>query len=235
VPKHFPLIPFRPQNSTDVSAIAQSKPSMLSRHSRLVKLAAIGLVVPGLVCALSMPAYGAAAEPDQPDMPSASAVDVPQTLTVDDADVADTEVTRDSFGATAAPKHHHARARHGAPRAGGAPAYRFGGSVVALAERYRGVPYVFGGASPSGFDCSGLVMFVFAHFGVHLPHSAAAQGQIGRRVSRAAARPGDVVVMNGGAHVGIYTGGGNMIDAPEPGRVVTNQAIWSSNYYIVRF
>ncbi|HEY2643235.1 MAG TPA: C40 family peptidase [Galbitalea sp.] len=227
--KSLSLIPFRPR--VDAEA-----PSMLRRHSRLVKLAAVGLVVPALVGAISMPAYGASAESDPPVMPSASAVDVPQTLTTDGVDVADTEVSRDSFGATAAPVHHAAApARHAAPRAAAAPAYRLGGSVVAFAERYRGVPYVFGGASPAGFDCSGLVMFVFAHFGVNLPHSAAAQGRIGTRIPTAAARPGDVVVMNGGAHVGIYTGGGNMIDAPEPGRVVTNQAIWSSNYYIVRF
>lgn len=107
--------------------------------------------------------------------------------------------------------------------------------VVAVAERYTGTPYVYGGASPAGFDCSGFTQFVYAQFGVALPHSAAAQGAMGTRISVADAKPGDVVVIDGGSHVGIYLGGGRMIDAPMPGRTVGNHAIWTSAYYIVRF
>jgi cell wall-associated NlpC family hydrolase len=97
------------------------------------------------------------------------------------------------------------------------------------------VPYELGGESPAGFDCSGLVAYVYAQFGIALPHSAAAQGRIGTPIARVAALPGDVVVMDGGSHVGIYLGGDRMIDAPVPGRVVSNDVIYDNNYYIVRF
>jgi len=107
--------------------------------------------------------------------------------------------------------------------------------IAGIAARYLGVPYVYGGSSPAGFDCSGFVEFVYSQVGVSLPHSAAEQGRLGTRVPVSAAVPGDVVVLDGGSHVGIYVGGGRMIDAPEPGRVVSVDAIYDSNYYIVRF
>jgi peptidoglycan DL-endopeptidase CwlO len=108
-------------------------------------------------------------------------------------------------------------------------------AVPSVAAQYLGVPYVFGGESTSGFDCSGLVAYVYAQFGIRLPHSSAEQGRIGTKIARSAALPGDVVVMDGGSHVGIYIGGGRMIDAPKPGRVVSNDAIYDNNYYFVRF
>jgi peptidoglycan DL-endopeptidase CwlO len=234
MPTHFPLTSYTPTIEPDVEAPQSSRPSFLRRHLNLLRLVSLGLAVPGLVCALSMPAYGAPTESAPPAMPSASAVAVPQTLTVGQVDVAETTVDRDSFGVKAppAPVHHAAAV---APARVAAPPYTLGSSVVAFAERYLGVPYVFGGESPAGFDCSGLVEYVFAHFGVNLPHSAAAQGRIGTRIPTSAARPGDAVVINGGTHIGIYIGPGRMIDAPEPGRVVGNDAIWTSNYFIVRF
>jgi cell wall-associated NlpC family hydrolase len=108
-----------------------------------------------------------------------------------------------------------------------------GGSIVDVARQYLGVPYVFGGAAPSGFDCSGLTKFVYAKFGISLPHSSAAQGANGTRVSSPV--PGDLVIIDGGSHVGIYTGNGKMIDAPMPGRVVNERAIYSANHYFVRY
>ena len=74
--------------------------------------------------------------------------------------------------------------------------------VVAVAKQYQGVPYVYGGDSPAGFDCSGLTQFVYAQFGVALPHSSARQGSGGAAISAADARPGDLVIMDGGGHVG---------------------------------
>ena len=107
------------------------------------------------------------------------------------------------------------------------------GSIVSLARQFLGVPYVFGGASPSGFDCSGLVLYVYAEFGITLPHSSMRQAVNGTRVSEPV--PGDLVVVDGGNHIGIYTGNGNMIDAPMPGRVVNERPIYTSNHYFVRY
>jgi peptidoglycan DL-endopeptidase CwlO len=107
-------------------------------------------------------------------------------------------------------------------------------SVVAIAERYLGVPYSWGGASPSGFDCSGLVMYVFAQVGVSLPHSSYAQYGMGTPVSRDQLQPGDLVFFDGLGHVGIYVGGGSFIHAPHTGDVVKISSIsgWYASTYV---
>jgi cell wall-associated NlpC family hydrolase len=101
-------------------------------------------------------------------------------------------------------------------------------SVVEIAQRYLGVPYVWGGASPTGFDCSGLVMYCYAQVGVSLQHGATWQQQACTPVPLDAIQPGDLVFFGSpGAygHVGIYVGGGTMIDAPHTGAVVRYDAI----------
>ena len=100
------------------------------------------------------------------------------------------------------------------------PASTLGGQAVAIAERYLGVPYVWGGASPSGFDCSGLTMYVYSQLGVSLPHNAAAQYYALPHVSEGDLQPGDLVFFDGLNHVGIYIGGGSIIHAPHTGTVV---------------
>jgi len=104
--------------------------------------------------------------------------------------------------------------------------------VFEVAKQYIGVPYRFGGASPAGFDCSGLVEFVYAQFGVALPHSASAQAMMGRPISLADAKPGDLVIMAG--HDGIYAGNGKILDAPAAGGYVSIRDIWTTSFYIVR-
>jgi peptidoglycan DL-endopeptidase CwlO len=100
------------------------------------------------------------------------------------------------------------------------PAGTLGGQAVAIAERYLGVPYVWGGASPSGFDCSGLTMYVYGQLGVSLPHNAAAQYDSLPHVSESDLQPGDLVFFDGLNHVGMYIGGGEIIHAPHTGTVV---------------
>jgi peptidoglycan DL-endopeptidase CwlO len=114
-----------------------------------------------------------------------------------------------------------------------APPSRYGG-VVGIAMQFLGTPYVYGGASPGGFDCSGFVMYVFNQIGVSLPHNAAAQYGYGTPVSRSQLQPGDLVFFNGLGHVGIYIGGGSFIHSPHTGDVVKISGIsgWYSSTWV---
>jgi cell wall-associated NlpC family hydrolase len=101
-------------------------------------------------------------------------------------------------------------------------------AVVAIAQRYLGVPYVYGGASPSGFDCSGLTMYCYAQVGVGLAHGATLQQQASTPVPLSALQPGDLVFFGNASfsyHVAIYVGGGSMIHAPHTGAVVSYGSI----------
>jgi cell wall-associated NlpC family hydrolase len=100
--------------------------------------------------------------------------------------------------------------------------------------QYLGVPYVWGGASPSGFDCSGFTMYVYAQVGVSLPHNAAAQYGMGSPVSMGQLQAGDLVFFYGLGHVGIYIGGGQFIHSPHTGDVVKISSIsgWYSATYV---
>jgi cell wall-associated NlpC family hydrolase len=102
--------------------------------------------------------------------------------------------------------------------------------VVAIAMRYLGTPYVWGGASPGGFDCSGLVAYVYAQVGVSLPHYTGAQWTMGVPVSRGDLQPGDLVFFDGLGHVGLYIGGGQFIHAPHTGDVVRISSLDESGY-----
>jgi len=104
--------------------------------------------------------------------------------------------------------------------------------VFSVAQQYIGTPYVYGGDPPAGFDCSGYVMYVYAQFGISLPHSVSGQAARGKRISIADAQPGDLVIMSG--HDGFYAGNGNIMDAPDSGRSISIRPIWTSDYYIVR-
>jgi cell wall-associated NlpC family hydrolase len=112
-----------------------------------------------------------------------------------------------------------------------------GPQAVAIAKRYLGIPYVWGGSTPTGgFDCSGLVMYVYRQLGITLDHYAAWQFLEGRRVSPADLQPGDLVFFepksDGPGHVGIYVGDGKMINAPHTGDVVRIASIQGRSGYV---
>ncbi|HEY1318256.1 MAG TPA: NlpC/P60 family protein [Gaiella sp.] len=105
------------------------------------------------------------------------------------------------------------------------------GGAVGVAMQYLGTPYVWGGASPGGFDCSGFVMYVYSQLGVSLPHNAAMQyNTVGTYVPRDQLEPGDLVFFDGLGHVGMYIGGGQFIHAPHTGDVVKISSLGDSWY-----
>ena len=108
--------------------------------------------------------------------------------------------------------------------AGASASSGHGAQVASLALAEHGKPYVWAAAGPNAFDCSGLVMYVFAQIGISLPHSSYAQVGMGSPVDLADLQPGDLVFFNGDSHVGIYIGGGNMVHAPHTGDVVRSSA-----------
>jgi cell wall-associated NlpC family hydrolase len=119
-----------------------------------------------------------------------------------------------------------------APAPAGAPPPVASGAAAAIAaaESVLGTPYHYGGASPQeGFDCSGLTMWAWAHAGVSLPHSSSAQYDALPHIDQSQLQPGDLVFFyNPIHHVGLYVGGGMMIDAPHTGTVVQRRAVeWS--------
>jgi peptidoglycan DL-endopeptidase CwlO len=116
---------------------------------------------------------------------------------------------------------------------GPAPPSQYGG-VVGIAMQYLGTPYVWGGASPAGFDCSGFVMYVYAQVGVSLPHNAAMQYGYGSPVDRSELQPGDLVFFDGLGHNGIYIGGNQFIHSPHTGDVVKISTItgWYSDTWV---
>jgi peptidoglycan DL-endopeptidase CwlO len=114
------------------------------------------------------------------------------------------------------------------------PTSSYGNNVVSIAMSYLGVPYVWGGASPGGFDCSGLVMYAFDQIGVGLPHSSYAMANMGSYVPYDQLQPGDLVFFDGNGHVGMYIGGGEYVNAPYTGAVVRVDSLgsgWAASHY----
>ena len=119
----------------------------------------------------------------------------------------------------------------GATPAAPVPSSSVAGGAVGIAMKYLGIPYSWGGSSPSGFDCSGLVSYVYAQLGVNLPHSSYAQYGYGSAVSKDQLEPGDLVFFDGLGHVGLYIGDGRFIHAPHTGSHVSIDTLSNHGSY----
>ncbi len=238
--------------STPTPRLPSSAPASTRRSLRpgWLNLAVVTVAVPAIFCTVALPAY-AASRPADHSAASATAKLAEIKKTGAQAEVVDAAAlnvgARDSYSATSAAELQRAQLK--AAMAARAASYSGPSvrqllehppypnfsldAVASVAQQYQGVPYVYGGSDPSGFDCSGFVAYVYAQFGVSLPHSSSAQGRL-PQISPDAAVPGDIVVFDGGSHVGIYLGGNMMIHAPYPGRTVSIQAIYTTNHYFVR-
>ena len=114
-----------------------------------------------------------------------------------------------------------------------------GNQIAAKAKQYLGVPYKWGGTTPSGFDCSGFVYYVYRSMGINISRTIATMNSQGTKVSKSDLQPGDIVIFqntykSGLSHVGIYVGDGKFIHAPSSGKVVSYADLYS-NYYIEHY
>lgn len=107
-------------------------------------------------------------------------------------------------------------------------------NIMKAAAELVGTPYVYGGRTPGGIDCSGYVLFIYSQFGIDLPHSVYQQARMATRIDESEAVPGDIVVFNDFSHNGIYAGNGNFYHAPQPGDRVKLAPIFTTKYHIVR-
>lgn len=238
------------------SAAPAVRPSRWKRwRSTLVMM----IVVPGLCAAFALPGSFAPASQAAPLFADHDRTAGAQELSV--STVADVvPVSRDTYSATSqeeldaaaaekaaaeAAKKRAEEAATRSPSTGANSGSNAGSDPVAppttsyslsavfnTAKQYIGTPYVYGGATPAGFDCSGFVMYVFGQYGISLPHGVSGQAAAGTRIPVSQAQPGDLVIMSG--HDGFYAGNGMILDAPKPGGHVSIRPIWTSSYYIVR-
>lgn len=223
--------------------VAQPRSAFRRPRPRILPLVVMGFAVPAIFATVALPAYAyrpaeAAVISDLESFKSIAAQSVELPTAAEPAAVTGLDDYSVTSAAEMARKAQAARlAAYSGPSVrtllanppypGYDPA-----TIVSIAKKYLGSPYVFGGASPAGFDCSGFTQFVFAHVGISLPHSSRAQGAM-TAIAPGAAMAGDLVVTDGGGHVGIYLGNGTIIHASTPATGVKISKPWG-NYWFVR-
>lgn len=166
-------------------------------------------------------------------------LDVPQTQSQAEKDAAARKAAEEQAAAQAQASQTQAASRStqraAIPQVDLGSATGSGADVARFASQFSGYPYVYGGNTPSGWDCSGFVQYVYAQFGISLPHSSGAQAGVGIAVgSLAQAQPGDIVA--NGTHAAIYIGNGLVMNALSPGlgTQVTSTSVFSGGYSIRR-
>ena len=201
----------------------------------------MGLVVPAIFCTVALPAYAyrPAAEATETAALEEYKAAGAQTLAVVAEPVLAAD--RDTYGATSAAEMARiAQAARLASYSGPSvrdllanppyPSYD-PSTITSIAMQYLGAPYAYGGSSPAGFDCSGFTQFVFAHVGISLPHSSSAQGRL-TAIAPEAAMAGDLIILDGGGHVGIWLGNGTFIHASTPSTGVKISSPWGSYWFV---
>jgi peptidoglycan DL-endopeptidase CwlO len=242
-----------PSRATFPTQSRQALAQVTGNAGAVAKTSAVIAVSGGLVASLGMQANAATPQVvthGATTSSAAAASDIPTVLvrgSYGQGPIAATEFGQIGFTAKAAPKprvervsRSSARTRLSsgdfssvelsapAPVKAGAPGSpEFGATVLTIAARYAGTPYVYGGTTPAGFDCSGYTSYVYAQVGIDLPRTSSEQRAATRRISRSEAKAGDLVFMPG--HVGIYAGGGMMWDAPSSGGYVSKRPVYSSS------
>lgn len=127
------------------------------------------------------------------------------------------------------------KGEYSGPTGGSVKATNVRQGIISTAKKYLGTPYVWGGKTPRGFDCSGLTSYVYRQYGIKLPAWSNHQTKVGVRSNIRNARPGDLVGWNRGGHVGIYIGNGQLLHSPRPGRSVEIRSLRSNEgAYAVR-
>jgi cell wall-associated NlpC family hydrolase len=136
------------------------------------------------------------------------------------------------------PAHKQAAHKKATKKAAKKPKLAFGLRVVRDASVYRGTPYQWGATGPHRFDCSGFTRFIFAKFGISLPHSSAGQYSEVHHIANAKKRIGDLIFFHSGSghvyHVGIYAGGDRIWAATHTGDFVRLEGMWNASYYVGR-